>query len=378
MPLHIPRIGENLASGISWKEDTGGYLDGSEIVLPTASTGSATTARIAVPSGVPLTLAAEVKCSTFPGTELLFFWGEYDDQIAFLGNKDPAYSFCPSGESEWEEMVVRIAPLRPEVAEIQPKIHVDNVVLGMACETRVRNLYVGVGWGNEQPPAELNAILPLGFFPVMIYPTSARADWSYYKMVGFNIVNQCNDLMDRVAAADLYGCFTLDGYLQPGTNPALYGNLRHLREKLEAIDAAGHLDRVKMYHWDCENPTSWPLAKSVSSLLRGMTPDKPIHVLAPSPGIHRTFNGIADYASTYIRQDSGERFESLFRIHNQRVRPGIAQINALSDAADLRAQWYESLKRGALGVCIYSDYRPIVGIPYLEETDWIDELIHLV
>lgn len=377
MTLHIPRLGDSLVpEELTWKEDTGGYLDGDEIVLPAINAGSATTMRIPVPSGVPLIMAIDVKCPSFPGAEYLFFYTMYDAAIVNLGSSS-GNNFCNSGESEWEEAVVRIPPLPPEVVEIVPKLYVRHVPDGVLAEVRAKDLYVGVGWGYREAPAEKKIAPELGFFPVMIYPTSARMDWSYYKTVGFNIVNQCNDLMARVAAADLYGCFTLDGYLQPGTNPALYGNLRHLREKLEAIDAAGHLDRVKMYHWDCENAAPWHVARAVSALLREMTPDKPIHMLSYN-GVHRGFNDVADYASTYIAGDSGERFEGLHRNHNLRLRPGLAQINGLTDAASLRTQWYEGLKRGATGMCIYSDYRPAVGIPYLEETDWIDELIHLV
>lgn len=371
--MHIPRSGENLAEGVLWKEESGAYYNRGTIVLPEVGIGTAVDRHISVPTGVPLTLAAYMWCSSFPGPELFFYWAEYDARGGFLGNKT-GYSFCASGGQLWEEMVVRMPPRPAEVATIRPKLRYNRIPTGWQCEARVKDLYVGEGWGDEQPPARKKRVPLLDFFPVMIYPSGNRADWTYYRLHGFNIVNQCNRDMPRVVDAGLYGCFTLDGFLGPGTDPSRFGKPDVLRAELEAHDRSGHLDQIKMFHFDCENPSVWFEFKAISAVIREMTPNKPIHVLSPSDGVLRGFNDLADYGSAYVTSVTGERFEGLHRLHNQKLVPGLAQMNSLTTPEHLRNMWNQALTRGAKGACVYADNRPLAGLPLLEETLWISGL----
>ncbi len=227
------------------------------------------------------------------------------------------------------------------------------------------------------------------FFPIAIYGTHRRTDFTIYKTLGFNTMMRSGypwGGMEAAHAAGLYHVLDLTAFIMGCVDSAAtVEQVSTFRSWLSSVRAfapggASIWPSVIAYYWDNE---TWDIKRSQLDVFAAAVPrDRPLYILQGASGLGRAYPW-GDVTGTYVNGQAAAASAQgpagmILLDHISKVPVSFAQINDQSirglpalNADELVVQAYQGILAGARAIGVFADfYYPDVPGSGLENAPW--------
>ena len=404
-PPHIERVGPNKVSNPSVSGTTNWAVGGDAIYDASVSRSSGSgSLRLQTPYGlegsssvvsglIPVTPGKTYTFAVYSKSDVKSnfaqYYAEHDASGNYRYNGDGT-GVMQSTTNQWEESVIFITPA-VGTASIELKM-VRNKSVNDTGYIWLDDFYFGEGVGFEQPPSpkvpfngSITRVDALGnmeinksgtwtpFFPICVYASSNRTNFSVYSERGFNCnmwagaastVQLAKNAVSAFNPDGMYSGRDVTGYLDIRSAPEY--NIQWLIDDINNLKTAGLMDHLLFWYDDHEDYVGYPL--STINTLKSLDIDAngnrmhPIYMLQGNYGIARGYekDGFSDIIGAYVSGEEPPNSLTVQKNIEKQTNPVVfAQLNLYGANGLSSTTWrkwiYDALLSGAKGLGWWMD-----------------------